>query len=214
MDLARRKFLRLTACVAALLALSNIAWAQAYPSRPVRIIAGYPAGGIVDVFARLIGQCLSERFGQTFIIENKPGAAGNLATAAVVKANPDGYTLLMIGNSNTINSTFYENLNFNFLTDIAPVASLYRDGTNVLVVNPSFPAKTLSEFIAYAKTNPGKINFGSPGVGQPCAYRGGAIQADGGYRPRPRAIPRPTPGADRSVRWSIAGRLGAARHRD
>jgi tripartite-type tricarboxylate transporter receptor subunit TctC len=133
----------------------------------VHIIVGYPAGGIVDVFARLIGQCLSERLDQPFIIEDKPGAAGNLAAATVVRASPDGYTLLMISSSNTINTTFYENLSFNFASDIAPVASLYRNGMLVMVVNPSFPAKTLPEFIAYAKAHPGKVNMGSAGVGSP-----------------------------------------------
>jgi tripartite-type tricarboxylate transporter receptor subunit TctC len=167
MKLPRRKLLRLTAGGATWSVMSRMSWAETYPARPVRIIAGYPAGGIVDVFARLIGQCLSERLGQPFIIEDRPGAASNLAAATVVRSAPDGYTLLMINTTNTINTTFYDDLKFNFTTDIAPVASLFRDGTAVMVVNPSFPAKTLPEFIAYAKANPGKISMGSSGVGSP-----------------------------------------------
>jgi tripartite-type tricarboxylate transporter receptor subunit TctC len=165
MKLARRKFLHAAVGSVAFPAISRSAWAQTYPSRPVRIIVGFSAGGIVDVFARLVGQCLSERLAQPFIIENKPGAASNIAAAAVVKAAPDGYTLLMIATTNTINATLYNDLAFNFITDIAPVASLFRDGTAVVVVNSSFPAKTLPDFIAYAKANPGKVKMGSAGVG-------------------------------------------------
>jgi len=162
--LGRRQFLHLTAGAAALPATSRIAWAQTYPTRPVRLIAGFPPGGVVDVFARLIGQWLSDRLGQPIIIENRAGAGGNLAAEAVVKAPPDGYTLLMIGSNNAWNVTLYDNLRFNFTRDIAPVASIYR-GPAVLVVYPSFPAKSVLELIAYAKSNPGQINMASGGVG-------------------------------------------------
>jgi tripartite-type tricarboxylate transporter receptor subunit TctC len=164
MKLPRRQFLHLAAGAAALPAVSWIAWAQTYPTRPVHLIAGFPPGGVVDVFARLIGQWLSERLGQVFVIENRAGAGGNLAAEAVVKAPPDGYTLLMIGSNNAWNVTLYNHLSFNFTRDIAPVASIYR-GPAVLVVHPSFPAKSVPELIAYAKSNPGKINMASGGVG-------------------------------------------------
>ena len=160
----RRQFLHLAAGAAALPSMSCFAWAQAYPTRPVRLIAGFPPGGVVDVFARLIGQWLSDRLGQPIIIENRAGAGGNLAAEAVVKAPPDGYTLLMIGSNNAWNVTLYDNLRFNFTRDIAPVASIYR-GPAVLVVYPSFPAKSVLELIAYAKSNPGQINMASGGVG-------------------------------------------------
>ena len=164
MKLPRRNFLHLAAAAAVLPFAPHVARAQAYPSRPVRLIAGFPPGGVVDVFARLIGQWLSERLGQQFVIENRAGAGGNLATEAVVKALPDGYTLLMIGSNNAWNVTLYENLSFNFTRDIAPVASIYRTPF-VMLVNPSVPAKTLPEFIAYAKANPGKLNMASSGSG-------------------------------------------------
>jgi tripartite-type tricarboxylate transporter receptor subunit TctC len=164
MKLPRRNFLHLAAGAAALPAVSRFAWAQAYPARPVRLIAGFPPGGVVDVFARLIGQWLSERLGQPFIIENRPGAGSNMATEAVVRAPSDGYMLLMISSVNAFNATLYDNLSFNFTRDIAPVASIYR-GPAVLVVHPSFPAKSVPELIAYAKSNPGKINMASAGVG-------------------------------------------------
>src|SRR5262249_26728434 len=164
MKLPRRQFLHLAAGAAALPAASRIARAQAYPTRPVRLIVGFPAGGMVDVFARLIGQWLSERLGQPIIIENRAGAGGNLATEAVVKAPPDGYTLLQIGAHNAWNVALYDNLSFNFIRDIAPVASIYR-GPAVLVVHPSFPAKSVPELIAHAKSNPGKIIMTSGGVG-------------------------------------------------
>jgi tripartite-type tricarboxylate transporter receptor subunit TctC len=150
---------------AALPAVSRIAWAQVYPSRPVRIIVGFAAGGINDVFTRLIGQWLSERMGQQFVIENRTGAASNLSIETVAKSQPDGYTLAMISSTNARNATLYKNLNFNFISDIAPVASLYRNAPFVVVVSPSFPAKTLPEFIAYARANPGKINMAHSGVG-------------------------------------------------
>ena len=160
----RRQFLHLAAGAAALPAISRIARAQVYPTRPVRLIVGWPPGGPVDLFARLIGQPLSERLGQPIIIENRPGAASNMATEAVVRAPPDGYTLLQISSVNAFNATLYDNLSFNFVRDIAPVASIYR-GPGVLVVHPSFPAKSVPELIAYAKSNPGKINMASAGVG-------------------------------------------------
>jgi tripartite-type tricarboxylate transporter receptor subunit TctC len=164
MHLPRRRFLHLAAGAAALPAVSRVARAQAYPSRPVRIIVGFPAGGGVDILARLMGRWLSERLGQPFVIENQPGAGTNIATEAVVNASPDGYTLLMAGASNAINATFYDKLNYNFIRDIAPVAGIMR-APLVMVVVPSFPAKTVPEFIAYAKANPGKINMASPGNG-------------------------------------------------
>src|SRR5262249_41012434 len=164
MKLPRRNFLHLAAGAAALPAVQCIAWAQAYPARPVRIIVGFAAGSASDIVARLLGQLLSERLGQPFVVENRPGAGTNLATEAVVRAPADGYAFLMVASANSITPTLYDRLNFNFIQDIAPIA-----GTNsnpyIMVVNPSLPAKTVPEFIAYAKTNPGKINMGSSGVG-------------------------------------------------
>ena len=171
MKLPRRNFLHLAAGAAALPAVPRIAWAQTYPTRLVRIIVGFAAGGGVDIVARLIGQWLSERLGQQFLIENRPGAATNIATEAVVRAPPDGYTLLLVNGANATNATLYEKLNFNFIRDIAPVAGIMRVPT-VMVVNPSVPAKTIPEFIAYAKANPGKINFASGGVGAPSHLAG------------------------------------------
>ena len=164
MKLPRRNFLHLAAGTAALPAVSRIAWTQAYPARPVRIVVGFPPGGGADIVARLIGQWLSERLGQQFIIENRPGAASNIATEAVVRAPADGYTLLQCGTPNVINATLYEKLNFNFIRDIAPVAGIAR-GAFVMVINPLVPAKTIPEFIAYAKANPGKISMASSGTG-------------------------------------------------
>jgi tripartite-type tricarboxylate transporter receptor subunit TctC len=164
MKLPRRRFLHLVASAVALPAASRFAWAQSYPSQPVRIIVGFAAGGPNDILARMIGQWLSERLRQPFVIENRPGAGSNIATEVVVRAPPDGYTLLLVGSPNAINATLYEKLNFNFVRDIAPVASFMR-GALVMVVNPSLPAKTLPEFIAYAKANPGKLSYGSGGVG-------------------------------------------------
>src|SRR5262245_3328274 len=166
MKLPRRNFLHLAAGAAALPALSRIAWAQAYPSRPVRIIVPAAPAGPTDILARLIGQWLSERLGQQFVIENRTGAGGNVGTEAVVRASPDGYTLLMVSSLNTINATLYEKLSFNFIRDIAPVASVIRY-PSVMVVNPSVPAKSVPEFIAYVKANPGKINMASGGTGTP-----------------------------------------------
>jgi tripartite-type tricarboxylate transporter receptor subunit TctC len=167
MKLPRRQFLHLAAGAAALPAVSNIARAQAYPSRPVRIIVGVSPGGGIDIVARLIGQWLSERLGQQFVIENRPGAGTNIATEAVVRAPADGYTLLLVTAANAINTTLYEKLNFSFIRDIAPVASIIVV-PNVMVVHPSVPAKTVPEFIAYAKANSGKINIASsPIEGRP-----------------------------------------------
>jgi tripartite-type tricarboxylate transporter receptor subunit TctC len=160
----RRQFLHLASGAVALPALSQIASAQTYPTRPVRLVVGFAAGQAIDILARLIAQSLSERFGQQFIVENRPGGGGNIATEAVVRAPPDGYTLLAVGSNNMINATLYEKLNFDFIRDIALVASIYRV-PQVMEVNPSFPAKTLPELIAYAKANPGKINFASAGNG-------------------------------------------------
>ena len=160
----RRQFLHLAAGAAALPAASRFAWAQTYPTRPVRLIVGVPAGGPPDILARIMGQWLSERLGQPFVIENRPGAGTNIAAEAVVRAPADGYTLLQVTSSNAQNTSLYDKLNFNFIHDIAPVASIYRS-TGVMEVNPTFPAKTVPEFIAYAKANPGKINMASSGTG-------------------------------------------------
>jgi tripartite-type tricarboxylate transporter receptor subunit TctC len=164
MKLPRRNFLHLAAGAAALPAVSHIAWAQEYPTKPVRIIVGFAPGGGADIAARLIGQWLSERLGQSFIIENRPGAGSNIATEAVVRAPSDGYTLLLVSAPAAINATLYEKLSFNFIRDIAPVASMSHV-PHVMVVHPSFPAKTVPEFIAYAKANAGKINMASAGNG-------------------------------------------------
>ena len=159
MKLPRRRFLHLAAGAAALLTVSRIARAQAYPTRPVRVIVGFPAGGPTDIAARVIGQWLSERLGQQFIIENRPGASSNIATETVVRAPADGYTLLVGGIPNAINATLYDKLSFNFIRDLAPVASVSRDAL-VFVVHPSVPAGTVPEFIAYAKARPGQLSMG------------------------------------------------------
>jgi tripartite-type tricarboxylate transporter receptor subunit TctC len=164
MKLPRRKFLHLAAAAAALPPMSRLARAQGYPTKPVRIIVGFAAGGSVDLFARLIGQWLSERLGQPFIIENRPGAGGNIATEAVVRAAPDGYTLLLVTAANAINESLFDKLNFNFIRDITPIATIHR-GIGVMIVNPSFPMRSVPELIAYAKANPGKMNMGSGGNG-------------------------------------------------
>jgi tripartite-type tricarboxylate transporter receptor subunit TctC len=164
MRLPRRRFLHLAAGAALLPALPRVAKALDYPTRLVRIMVGYPPGGPSDIVARLIGQSLSERLNQPFITENRPGAGGNVGTETVVKAAPDGYTLLLVGAPNAINAAVYDNLNFNFIRDIAPVASIIRVPL-VMEVNTSFPARSVPEFIAYAKANPGKINMASPGYG-------------------------------------------------
>jgi len=160
MKLPRRNFLHLAAGAAALLGISRMASAQAYPTRPVRLIVGFAPGGTTDITARLIGQWLSERLGQQFVIENRTGAATNIATEAVVRSPADGYTLLLVTASNAINATLYDKLSFNFIRDIAPVAGIIRYPL-VMQVNPSFPAKTVPEFISYVKSNPGKITSSS-----------------------------------------------------
>jgi tripartite-type tricarboxylate transporter receptor subunit TctC len=160
----RRQFLHLAAGAAALPAVSRFAWAQTYPTRPVRIIVGFAAGGATDIVARIMGQWLSERLGQQFVVENRTGAGTNIATEAVVNAAPDGHTLLMVSPTNAVNASLYDKLSYNFIRDIAPVAGVTRVA-NVMVVNPSFPANTVPEFIAYAKANPGRINMASGGTG-------------------------------------------------
>jgi tripartite-type tricarboxylate transporter receptor subunit TctC len=163
MKLPRRQFLHLAAGAAALPVASQMAWAQTYPTRPVRLVVAYPPGSGADIYARLMGQWLSERLGQPFVIENRPGGSTNIATQAVANASPDGYTLLMVHTAGAVNATLYDKLNFNFIRDIAPVAR-FVGSPLVMEVNPSVPAKTVSEFIAYAKSNPGKLNMASSGI--------------------------------------------------
>ena len=176
MKLPRRQFLKLTISAFTVPAVSSIASAQTYPTRPVRVIVGYAAGGASDIAARLIGQRLSERLGHAFIIENRPGAAGNVATETVVNAAADGHTLLLVSASNAINATLYDKLNYNFIRDIVAVASITR-GPLVMLVNPSFPAKTVAEFIAHAKARPDQINMASAGVGSPQHLAGELFKA-------------------------------------
>jgi tripartite-type tricarboxylate transporter receptor subunit TctC len=171
MKFPRRKFLHLVASAAAVPAFSRIAWAQAYPARPVRLIVGFAAGGGTDLTARVIGQWLSDRLGRPFIIENRPGGGSNIATEAVVRAPPDGHTLLVVNATNGINATLYDKLNFNFIRDIAPVASIMRVPL-VMEVNPSVPVKSVPEFITYARANPGKISMASGGNGTPLQVSG------------------------------------------
>src|SRR6516225_9150463 len=166
MNLPRRNFLHLAAGAAALPAISRFAWAQAYPARPVHLIVGAPPGGPADIVARLMSQWLSERFGRPFIIDNRPGAATNIGTEVVVRAPPDGYTLLVFEASQAINATLYDKLSFNFIRDIAPIACIIRTPL-VMEVHPSVPAKTVPEFIAYAKAHPRKVNMASAGNGSP-----------------------------------------------
>jgi tripartite-type tricarboxylate transporter receptor subunit TctC len=166
MKLPRRQFLHLAAGAAALPAISRFAWAQAYPARPVRLVVGFPPGGTGDIVARLVGQWLSERLGQPFIIENRAGAASNIATEAAVRAPSDGYTLFLATVVNAVNATLYQTLNYNFVRDIAPVAGV-ASAPQVLDLNLSVPVKTVPEFIAYARANPGKLNMGSGGIGSP-----------------------------------------------
>jgi tripartite-type tricarboxylate transporter receptor subunit TctC len=166
MKLRRRSFLHLAVGAAVLPAVSRMARAQTYPTRSVRIVVGFNAGGTQDILARLVGQWLTERLGQSFIIENRPGAASNIATEVVVHAPADGQTLVLVGPANAINATLYEKLNFDFVRDIAPVAGIART-SNVLLVHPSFSAKTVAELITYAKANPGKISMASAGTGSP-----------------------------------------------
>jgi tripartite-type tricarboxylate transporter receptor subunit TctC len=160
----RRQFLHLAAGAAALPAVSRITRAQAYPTRPVRILVGFAAGGAADILARIIGQWLSEQLGQQFIVENRLGASGNIAAEGAANATPDGYTLLLLGTPHAVNASLYEKPSFTFIRDIVPIAGLVRV-PNIMSVNPSFPAKTVPEFVAYAKANPGKVNFGSGGIG-------------------------------------------------
>ena len=164
MNLPRRRFLHLAAGGAAVLAGPRFASAQSWPSRPVRVVVGFAAGGPNDVLARLIGHWLSEQFSQPFVVENRPGAGSNIATETVVRAAPDGHTLLLVGTPNAINASLYDNLNFNFIHDVTPIAGLMRGGL-VMAVHPSVPANTLSGFIAYARANPGKLSYGSGGIG-------------------------------------------------
>jgi len=171
MKLPRRQFLHLVAGAAALPVVSRTARAQTYPPRPVRILVGFAAGQAIDIIVRVIAQWLSDQLGQQFIVENRPGAGGNIATEVVVRSAPDGYTLIAVGMNNTINATLYEKLSFNFIRDIAPIASILR-APQVMLVNPSVPANTVPEFITYAKANPGKINMASAGNGSPTHLSG------------------------------------------
>ncbi|HEV3371128.1 MAG TPA: tripartite tricarboxylate transporter substrate binding protein [Xanthobacteraceae bacterium] len=166
MTLPRRRFLHLAAGAAALPATSRIASAEAYPTRPVRLVVGFAAGGPTDILGRLMGQWLSQRLGQPFIVENRPGAGGNLATEAVVNAQSDGHTLLLVAPANSINTTLYDNLCFNFMRDIVPVGSIMR-AFYVMEVNPALPVQSVPQFIAYAKAHPGEINMASAGSGTP-----------------------------------------------
>jgi tripartite-type tricarboxylate transporter receptor subunit TctC len=175
MKLSRHQFLHLAAGAAALPAVSRIARAQNYPTRPVRVVVPYAAGGATDIIARVIGQWLSERLGQQFLIENRPGAGTNLGTDTVAHAPSDGYTLLVCDASSAINATLYNKLNFNFIRDIAPVASIVRL-PYVVLLHPSVPAKTIGDFVAYAKANPGKINMASAGIGSPSHVSGVLFQ--------------------------------------
>ena len=179
MKLPRRQFLHLAVGAVALPAVPRFAWADTYPSRPVRFIVGFPAGNASDILARLTGQWLSERLAQNFVIENRPGAGGSIGTEVVVVAPPDGYTLLLVVASHAMNAALYEKLNFNFIRDIAPVASICGN-PYVMVVTPSFPARTIPEFIAYAKSNPGKINMASAGIGGPTHVFGELFKATTG----------------------------------
>jgi tripartite-type tricarboxylate transporter receptor subunit TctC len=177
----RRTFLNLTASAVAGLAISRIARAETYPSRPIRLIVGFPPGSAADIVARLIAQSLSERLGQQVVVENRPGASTNIATEVVIRSPPDGYTLLMVTVPNAINATLYANLNFNFIHDVAPVAGFDRSFF-VMVTNPAFPAKTVSEFIAYAKANPGKLDMASNGIGTVTHLAGALFMAMSGVK--------------------------------
>jgi tripartite-type tricarboxylate transporter receptor subunit TctC len=176
MKLVRRRFLYLAG---AAIAAPAVAWSQSYPTRPVHMVVGFAAGGGADIIARLIGQAVSERLGQQIVVDNRPGAGTNIGTEVVVKAAPDGYTLLLVNSPAAINTTLYDNLSFDFVRDIAPVASIGRVPL-VMVVNPSLPAKTVPEFIAYAKANPGKVNMGSGGNGAPDHMSGELFKAMAG----------------------------------
>ena len=175
MKLARRRFLKFTAGTAAACVASGLACAEAYPARPVHILVGFPPGGLTDIVARLIGQRLSEQFGQPFVVENRPGAVTNLATEEVVRAQPDGYALLLATSLNAINASVYDKLGFDFARDVAPVAAIVDAGF-VMEVNPSVPAQTVADFIAYAKANPGKLKMASAGIGSPEHVAGAMFQ--------------------------------------
>jgi tripartite-type tricarboxylate transporter receptor subunit TctC len=179
-QMRRRKFLHLAAGAAALPLAAPLAWAQNYPARPVRLLVGYAPGGVTDIAARLIGAWLSDRLGQQFVIENRPGASSNIATGTVARAAPDGYTLLLASTSNAFNASLYDRLDFNFIRDLAPVASIARDAF-VLVAYPGFAQKSVPEVIAYAKANPGKVNLGSSGPASASALYGELfkVMADG-----------------------------------
>src|SRR5256884_5388761 len=192
MKLLRRKFLDLTGGIVAAAAFPQFALADNYPTRPVRIVAGFAAGGGVDITARLIGQWLGDRLGQNFIVENRTGAGGNIGTEAVVNAAPDGYTLLLATVPNAVNATLYENLKINFVRDIAPVAGVIRVPM-VVLVNPAVPAQTLAEFIAYVKANPGKVNMASAGSGSAPHMAGEVFQMMDGAGTGHRAPPRQGP---------------------
>ena len=184
--------------------MPRAASAQTYPSRPVRIVVPIAAGGTQDILARLVGQSLSERLGQPFVIENRPGGGGNIGTEAVVRAPADGYTLLLVSSQNTNNVTLYDKLNFNFIRDIAPVAGLIR-GPFVMTVNPAVPARTIPEFIAYAKANPGRLSMASAGNRNRPASGGRVVQDDGRRRYGARAVSRRCAGAHRSTRATGPG---------
>ena len=206
MRLPRRTFLRLATGVAALPVVWRIARAQSYPSRPVHVIVATAAGGGNDIIARLIGQWLSEHFGQQFVVENRPGAGSNIGTEAVVRASADGYTLLLVSASNAINATLYEKLTFNFIQDIAPVAGIMRTPL-VVLVNPSVPAMTALEFITYAKANPGKINMASGGNGTPSHMAGELFKMMAGVELGSCALSRIGARAYRSSRRTGAGHV-------
>ena len=204
--LGRLNLLHLAAGAAALPAVSRFAWAQAYPTRPVRIVVGFAPGGAFDIMARLIGQWLSERLGQPFVIENRPGGGGNIGTEAVVRAPADGYTLLLVGVPNAINATLYQKLNFNLIHDIAPVAGIDRE-PQVMVVNPSVPAKTVPEFIAYAKAHPGKISMASQGIGGSGHLTGQLFQMRAGVNGGSRAVSQRRSGGNSVM---ISRQIGAS----
>jgi hypothetical protein len=204
MNFHRRKFLHLATGTALLPTLSETALALDYPTRPVHLIVGFAAGGAADVNTRIMGQWLAERLGQQFVIENRTGAGGNIATEAVARALPDGYTLLTCATANAINASLYEKLDFNFIRDIAPVAELVRSPL-VLIVNPSVSTKTVAEFIAYAKANPGKLNFASGGIGTAFSWR--TVQDDDRPRHDPCAVSRRRTCDDRAARRTGASLL-------
>jgi tripartite-type tricarboxylate transporter receptor subunit TctC len=217
MTIQRRQLLKMTLGALAVPAFCGIASGQTYPTRPVRVIVGYAAGGASDIAARLVGQRLSERLGQSFVVENRPGAASNLATETVVNAPADGHTLLLVSASNAINATLYEKLNYNFIRDITPVGSITR-GPLVMLVNPSLPVQTVCEFIAYAKANPDKVNMASAGVGSPQHLAGELFCAMAGikmlhvpYRGAPPALTDLIGGQVQTYFGSTAGAISYVR---